>query len=189
MKRRSFLVGLGCLTSAAGVITGSGAFSATTVDRSVSARVVADHSAYLKLTQRGSGRRSYTDHTPSQVAFEFPGADDDDYGGTNPEGLGANSVYRFGRDAAGKTGGLFAIENQNSQSIRVYSSPRSGPSEPSVTIFDVETNNLLTAENKSSPLDSGEAIQCGLEIDTRGVTMQDEEFSVTVEIKAEVVEK
>lgn len=183
--RRKFLVGLCGGSIATALTVGSGAFSTVNADRAVSIEVASDANAYLRLTQRGAGRRSYIDGNGDTLGFDIPGPDEDEYGGTNPQGVGTDSVYRFGEDAASDEKGLFGVENQGTQPVEIYSTQSDTSGVPSVTIFDVETGERLTENSRSDPLSVGDKLLCGLEIDTHGVDVRDEEYEVTLTINAE----
>lgn len=188
MKRRRFITAVGGLTGASGLVVGSGAFNFANVERTVSISVVDDRNAFLRLTQRGSGERSEVDGHPDTIEFSIPGDDEDDYPSgnpTDPDGLGTDSVYRFDQDAAGDEVGLFGITNQGTQPVEVYSTQSTTNGVPSVTIFDVESGNLLTEGSSSAPLGVGEQLLCGLEIDTHGVSIRSESYDVQLSIIAE----
>lgn len=188
MKRRKYLLGLGS-TVGLGTIIGSGAFSSVSANRDVTVAVEEDYQAYLRLTQRGSGGRSYADGPASTVGFNIPGGDDDEYGGTDPDGVGRDSVYRFSEDAAGDESGLFGIENQGTATVRVYGSQADAADVPTVKIFNVESGDLLTQASQSEPLDSGESILCGLEIDTHGVDVREDVYDISLFINADEIEQ
>ncbi|WP_276270687.1 hypothetical protein [Haloarcula litorea] len=181
MKRRTYLVGLGATLGLSGVV-GSGAFDTVSANRDVAVAVAEDDQAYLRLTQRGSGRRSYFDG--NTIGFDIPGPDDDEYGGTDPEGLGRDSVYRFASDAASDEQGLFAIENQGTDPVEIFGSQDTTAGVPTVRIFNVSSGSLLTEMSRSDPLSVGNQIPCGLEIDTQGVDVRTEEYEVTLSINA-----
>jgi hypothetical protein len=184
MNRRSLLVGsAGVITSTVSVL-GSSAFTTVDADRTIEIDVADDNEGLLALSQRGSGRRSYEDGTPETLGFDLPSPDEDDYGGTDPDGLGTDSVYRFGEDAAHDESGLFGVKNQGTQPVKVFSTQETTAGVPSVTMYDVETGNLLTESSPSGPLGVGEQIVCGLEIDTHGVPVQEDEYDLTLTINA-----
>jgi len=180
MKRRNLLGLIGTLAGT--TVVGSGAFTSVSADRSVSVSLADDDQALLKLTERGSGRRSYVDG--STVGFDIPSPDEDEYGGTDPEGVGVDSVYRFGEDASHDEAGLFGVENQGTQPVKLYSTQPKGEDVPTITIYDVETGELLTESSPSSPLDVGETLLCGLKIDTHGTAIREEEYDLTITINA-----
>jgi hypothetical protein len=191
MKRRRFITALGGLTAASGLTVGSGAFNFANVERSVSISVVDDRNAFLKLTQRGSGERSEVDGHPDTIEFSIPGDDEGDYPGgnpTDPDGLGTDSVYRFNQDAAGDETGLFGITNQGAQPVEIHSRQETTQGVPEVTIFDVNSGNLLTEDSPSAPLGIGDQLVCGLEIDTHGVSVQTDAYEVSLQIIAEAPE-
>ena len=183
MKRRNLIAGLGGLAASSGLLVGTGAFTSVNATRSVSVSTAEDDSAYLKLTERGSGARSLIDG--DKLSFTIPGTFDDDYPsgvGTDPEGVGSDSVYRFSGDAAHNEDGLFGISNQGTQPVEIYSTQATTSGVPSVTIYDVGSGDLLTESSPSAPLGTGEQLLCGLEIDTHGVDTA--EYDVTLTINA-----
>lgn len=187
MKRRTLIAGLGSLTAGSGLAIGSGAFTSLSAKRTVSVQTAADYEALLTLEQRGSGGRSKMDGTPSELEFELPGDDEDEYPSgdpTDPKGLGTDSVYRFGSDAAASQSGLFAVENQGSQPVQIYSTQSETEQRPEVTMYNVETGDLLTKENPSSPTSTGDRILCGLEIDTQEVPVREAQYDLTLTISA-----
>lgn len=183
MNRRGFVVGVGAAVSGGSAVLGTGAFSTVEADRTVSLNVAEEYNAYLKLTERGTGGRSLKD---GSVTFSIPGTFEDDYTEANPSGVGPDSIYRFGSNAGGNERGLVAIENQGTQPVEVFSTHQASSGEPSVTLYNVDTGDLLTESNPSGVLSVGQRIVCGLEIDTHGVRITDglKEFSVTMTINA-----
>jgi hypothetical protein len=189
MKRRRFIAALGGMTGVSSVVVGSGAFNYTNVERTISVAVVEDYAAFLTLTQRGTGERSELDGNPTMLEFNIPGDDEGDYPSgstTDPDGLGTDSVYRFDDDAAHDESGLFGITNQGTDPVEVYSTQAATSGVPSVTIFDVDSGELLTENDPSDPLGVGETLVCGLEVDTHGVNIQTDNYDVSLSINAEV---
>ena len=183
MNRRKLLIGAaGALSSSFAV--GSGAFSTVSATRNVTVAVANDYEAYLKLTQRGSGKRSTLDGPASEVNFAIPGSDEAEYGGTDPDGVGPDSVYRFGEDAGSDQSGLFAVENSGTNPIRVFGSQDSASGVPTVDIFNVKTGDILTKASPSTTLTVGDQLICGLEIDTEGINPREEEYSLELTINA-----
>jgi len=104
---------------------GTGAFTSVSAERSVTIDTADDAYAFLRLNERGGGERSEIDG--GTLVFNIPGDDESGYPSenpTDPEGLGTDSVYRFGEDAAHDEAGLFAIRNQGTQPVNVYSTQR-----------------------------------------------------------------
>lgn len=183
MKRRHLIIGAGGLMGMS-TIVGSGALSAVSATRDVSVAVANDFEAYLTLTQRGSGKRSTLDGPAGEINFDIPSSDDSEYGGTDPDGVGTDSVYRFAEDAASDQSGLFAVENSGTDPVRVFGSQDSTSGVPTVKIFDVTTGNLLTKTSPSATLSVGDQLVCGLEIDTEGIDPREEEYSLDLTINA-----
>ncbi|MDB2241283.1 hypothetical protein [Halorubrum ezzemoulense] len=158
-------------------------------DRNVSIIVAEDAHAFLKLSERGGGGRSEIDG--GTLEFNIPGDDEDEYpneGPTDPEGLGTDSVYRFGGDAAHDEVGLFAVRNQGTQPVEVYSTQEVTEGVPSVTMYNVNTGDLLTESSPSPQLGVGSGpLVCGLEIDTHSVPIRDEVYDIDLIINAVAV--
>lgn len=182
---------LGGAAGIASLAVGTGAFNFANVERSVSVAVADDRNAFLKLTQRGSGERSEVDGNPDTLEFSIPGDDEGEYPSgnpTDPAGLGRDSVYRFDQDAGGDEKGLFGITNQGTQPVEVYSTQPDTSGVPSVTVFDVESDALLTESSPSASLDVGDQLLCGLQLDTHGVEVRNQEYDISVVINAKAVD-
>lgn len=80
--------------------------------------------------------------------------------------------------------GLFGITNQGTQPVEIYGTQSTTTGVPSVSIFDVSTGDLLTEANPSSPLGVGEQLLCGLKVDTHDVSVQTDEYEVSLVINA-----
>lgn len=190
MKRRRLITALAGAAGTSSLVVGSGAFNFANVERRVSIDIADDAYAFLRLNERGGGERSEIDG--GTLEFNIPGDDESEYPSgnpTDPEGLGTDSVYRFGEDAAHDEAGLFAVRNQGTQPVKVYSTQETTEGVPSVTMYDVDTGDLLTESSPSSELGVGSGpLVCGLEIDTHGVPIQDEEYDVDLIINAVATE-
>jgi len=191
MNRRTVIAGLGSLTASGGLAIGSGAFSSVRADRTVSIETARDSDALLRLVERGSGGRSQIDG--GQLEFDLPSleeSNEDDTNPQNPQGLGTDSIYRFGRDAGASQSGLFAVENQGTQPVRVWGSQakttdKNGNPIPEVGIYDISNGDVLTAQNRSDVLAPGDdPLVCGLRVDTFGVDVQDDDYDVEITINA-----
>lgn len=187
MKRRQFITAIGGITGLSSLMVSSGAFNFVNAERTVSLSVADDRQAFLKLTQQGSGGRSETDGHPDTLQFNIPGDEDGEYpdgNPTDPKGVGTDSIYRFSQDAGGDETGLFGISNQGSKPVEVFSTQPTTENIPSVTIFDVESGELLTEDNRSRKLGVGESLDCGLAIDTHGTSVRSSEYDVPLVINA-----
>ena len=190
MNRRNILATIGTIVGTGGFAVGSGAFTTVSAKRAVSVSVADDDSAFLALTQRASGERSKTDGVPETIELSIPGDDEGDYpkgNPTNPKGLGTDSVYQFGGDAAGDEPGLFAVENRGTQPVELYSTQPTTVGLPEVTMYNIKTGNLLTEKSPSSPITVGEKVLCGLSIDTHNVDARQEEYDLSLTINADAV--
>ena len=183
MNRRTLLATIGSLTATSAAAIGTGAFTSVSATRAISVDVAADDRALLRLREQGAGRRSFEDG--DELGFDFPSPDEDEYGGTDPDGLGPDSVYRFSSDASQDERGLFDITNQGTQPVNVYSTNDAAADEPSVTMYNIATGELLTEDDPYSSLKVGDSpLVCGLEIDTHGVPVQDGDYDIKLIINA-----
>lgn len=77
------------------------------------------------------------------------------------------------------------MQNRRTQPIKVYSTQETTEGVPSVTMYNVDTGDLLTESSPSSQLGVGSGpLVCGLEIDTHGVPIQDAAYNVDLIINA-----
>jgi hypothetical protein len=183
MKRRDVL-GLAGTTLAGALAVSTSAFNVGRVDRSITVAVEEDYDAYLQLEERGSGDRSELDD--GKLELNIPGDDEGDYTDQNPEGVGSDSTYWFGRDADGpQNEGLFEVTNNGTNPVAIFSTQAETTAVPSVTMFDVDGQTQLTEVSPSAPLGVGESLRCGIRIDTHGVEVQDDPYDVTLTINAE----
>lgn len=186
MKRRNFILGLGATATGAAGVVGSGAFSSVEADRKITVDVERDAEAFLTLVPNGGGNRS--DVSDDLLRFSLPSLEEKGVGGRgdepnpqNPQGLGADSVYRFGKDAAEDAEPpLFRAENRGTQPVRIFGTPEDAEDQPTVRIFDVETGDLLTEESPSEEIKVGHDIGLGLEVDTHGLETDFYETIVTI---------
>jgi len=186
MNRRRFLAGAGSVAGVGSLTLATGAFTSVNAERTVAVAVEEDNDAFLKLQEAGEGERSEMDGGTLELAV--PGDDEGQYpsgDSTNPEGIAPDSVYKFGADAGGQSGdGLFTVTNQGTQPVDVYGTDGSEADEPSVAIFDVETdeNEVLTESDPYEALGVGETLYCGIRLDTHGVGV--DEYDVPLLINA-----
>jgi hypothetical protein len=190
MKRRTFVLGLASTAAGSGALIGSGAFSSAEAERTVSVETADDDDAYLALTEGESATddRSYRDE--GQLSFSFTGLRERlggpaDTNPGNPEGVGEDTVYRFGSETDGNP--LFFARNRGTQTIELYSQQDDKAGLPHVQIFNVNTGNLLTEDGTTVTLESGESVPLGIQIDTTDVDVQEKPYSVSLTIVANAV--
>ena len=189
MNRRTFVLGLGTVAAGSAAAVGSGAFTSVEADRTISAEVAQDSDAFLELDALGaSGIEGGRSGAGDTVAFEFPSSDEqteDDPNPQNPQGLGADSVYRFASDVEGSDG-LLRITNSGTQPVDVFAEQETIEDVPEVDIFGVDPETeLLTPENPFENLGVGEELRVGFEIDTFGVDVQDDSYDIMLTIVAD----
>lgn len=173
MKRRRFLVGLGAVTASSLGVMGTGAFSSTSADREARVAVKRDDDAYLRLTASDTNF-AYTDGN-GLLTFEFNGDFRDYAGGTETgDGLGTDSVYEFA--------GLFNVENQGANDVRVFGRYEDSDGVNAVELFDSHDpdRSALTESSPSKVLTPGDKLKAGMRIDTHGIDFGDYHTSITI---------
>jgi len=103
MQRRKFLVGMGSLAAATAGAIGTGAFTSTAANRTVSVSVAGDKGAYLGLVPGGSPH-AYTQN--GQLELDFDGSQ------VSGNGLNTNAFTKFND--------LFEIRNKSGNTIAVW---------------------------------------------------------------------
>lgn len=191
MKRRTFVLALGTTATGAGSLIGSGAFSSAEAERTVSVETADDDDAYLALTtvENATDDRSYRDD--GQLRFSFPGLRERldgpaDTNSEDPEGLGEDTVYRFGSETDGDP--LFRAENQGTEPVEIYSIQEDTTDIAHVQIFKINSKDLLTEGNRSDPITPGEGLNLGIQIDTSGVEVRDDAYSITLTVVAQMAD-
>lgn len=178
MKRRT-LLGLTTSTIAGSFAIGSGAFTSVNAERTVTVEVAGDDEAFLVIDAGAvdtAGRSSLVSldpdiNTPHEASFQIPGTADDQIGGTDPEGIGQDSVYKFASMAV--------IRNQGTQPINVYSE-HNGKLE-NISIFDVDgPETPLTSSDDSVSLDTGEEFTMGLRIESGNQNTGEYDETITI---------
>ena len=113
-NRRKFLAGLGALASGSAAAVGTGAFTSVTADRSITAEVAGDASAYLALEPVSSTENSeYVQIEDNKVSFDFSSSNPntDSSSGTGDLGDG------FNKDATTVINNLLKVTNQGTQDV------------------------------------------------------------------------
>lgn len=105
MQRRKYLATLGSLAAGGAAVTGTGAFTTVSADRTATARVADDSDALLRLDALGSNANSaYAEEGNAQIAIDLS---------TN-RGAGVN------QGATTTVFDIFTVQNQGTQSVIVY---------------------------------------------------------------------
>jgi hypothetical protein len=110
MKRRQVLAALGAASSGGALLTGTGAFTSVSADRSLSVSVADDADAFLRLAPcPGSANGDYVDDSNGLLAIDLSG----DNGNDPPAGSGVNA------GALSVFDNVFEIANQGTQNVCV----------------------------------------------------------------------
>lgn len=178
MKRRQLIV-LAAGAIGSSLTMGTGAFSSSRAERSITAKVVDDDEAYLQIDTQSvgiAGRSSQVNlGDDGRVAtFRIPGPEEGLVEGTDPSGVGTESEYWFENMAV--------IQNQGNQPISVYSEYE-GKIE-NISIFaGGRHNSLLTSPQSGQELNVGESFNMGIYIKTGEGTPT--EYSESIGISAQ----
>jgi len=179
MKRRAFVFGLGTTAAASATVLGSGAFTSVSADRSITVEVADDDTALLVIDAEAegvAGRSSLVNlgSGNKQAVFRIPGPEEDQIAGTDPEGIGKDSKYRFSN--------LAVLRNQGTQPVTVYSE-YDGTLEQ-ISIFDSgDPDTLLTSQSNGVTLGTGQSFNMGLYLESgdQGLGEYDETLTVVAE--------
>lgn len=174
MQRRKLLIGLGAVTAGGIAALGTGALSSTEVDRNLTAQVVGDGSAYLKLISESD----YSEISNGGQLFlhfddETEGAGDDGTG----EGLNQDSVNRFDD--------VFRIAAQtgDNPTLEVWLSD----SHPRLRFYWEDGSYATSSNTRTIASDGTEELQVGVEIDledyeqTGDIFTSDDDFTIHAE--------
>jgi hypothetical protein len=188
MRRRTLLAGLGSLVASGSLAVGTGAFSTTRAERTVSVGVADDASAVLELKQRGSGGRSVETGSPEEITLSFPGAFASD-----DLGLGTDSVYEFdtdsGRDIFGNTNeseqepGLLSIANRGTQPVSVFARDVT-ESAVDIELYNVADPDRVALREDPVTLTAGGSVNVGFRISTHGAASGNFDEELTVVARA-----
>ncbi|MFC4542688.1 hypothetical protein ACFO5R_12225 [Halosolutus amylolyticus] len=109
MKRRRFVIGTGVFAASTSIVLGSGAFTTTTADRSVSISVAdEDPNAFLAITAESEIAEVGEDGTIEITIDEQLGTNDG-------KGVGVDSSYTFWN--------VFSVQNYGTNPVNVYGEP------------------------------------------------------------------
>lgn len=175
MNRRQFVAGIGSLSIGTAGVVGSGAFSSTEAERSMTVAIEDDYSAYLRFTALDKNFAYAMGRDFIEFRFDEEFRDEtntDDQG----DGLGSDSVYEFTE--------LFAVGNQGTQPVEVF-----GIYEDDV-LDDVQlmeyaphpSDEPLTESCRSSRVQPGNSVKLSMLVDTESVEVG--EHSTTIRIAA-----
>jgi hypothetical protein len=179
MKRRQFVVGLGAI-AAGGAAIGTGAFTSTEADRSVSVSVADEDQAYLALSPTQADNATFATQdsgTNNQIAIDI-----NDAAGTekNGEGVGLHSVYEFDN--------VFQVENQGTQEVEVTISELSDSDfDPDATGLTVQfypgTDAGSPLHDTPVTLGTGKSRSIGIKVETADPDI--DHFSADATVSAE----
>jgi hypothetical protein len=156
MQRRKFIASIGSVAAGAAAVTGTGAFTSTTAERSVEVSVAADSDSFLALNPAGGANGAYAEQTGDESTLEF----NFDEQASNEGGQGLNP------DATTVIAKIFTIANQGTQpvGINVSAAFDSSLGDGSFTIFDDEDPDGNDLSSGYTDLETGSSLSVGVEI-------------------------
>jgi hypothetical protein len=167
MKRRQVLAALGAASSGGALLTGTGAFTSVSADRTVSVAVASDTDALLRLAPcKGSKNGDYvTGASNGALSVDLSESNE------NVLGDGANA------DATTVIDDIFEICNQGTQPVGVWleTNPvQNGNGNDAVSFYrDSDQSAPVTTQSNALCLDTGECICVGLVARTHGIDPDD----------------
>ena len=175
MQRRTFVIGLGALSTGTAAAVGTGAFTSVTADRDVEVAVAEDADAFLSLSPSDGANGAFAEQTGDEETIEFD--IDEDAEGVDGSGLNPNATTVIAE--------IFDIENQGTQEVGVQVTADLGDlGDGEFTIFAGEDTDDDLSDGWES-LDTGEVLSVGVEIVTGDPA--DLDGTVTIEADADEV--
>jgi len=174
MNRRQFITTAGAATAGTTLAVGSGAFSQSQVQRSVTVQVADDAEAYLALLSQSGIAQGQ----PERLDFDIS---DTTLPRAKGQGVGTGSVYSFV-----KGDGVFSAQNRGTNDVVLYGESLDDGTGIDVRLVQAEDEGMpvLTEDSPSEICTPGDVLFLGLEIDTRGAETVDK-FETGVRIVAE----
>jgi len=116
MQRRKFIAGVGSLAAGAAAVTGTGAFTSVSANRTAQINIAGDSSALLALDDSGSANADYVEYSSNDEAYINIESDNGELS-QNPSGINT--------DASTAINDIFQVRNQGTQNVFVYVDPYS----------------------------------------------------------------
>lgn len=184
-SRRNVLIGIAGSAATGGLAFSTGAFSQVAADRTATVNVVGDEAAYLALIPGESPHAEADSDTNQKLEVDVGPADNNEsYAG---KGVNDEGITRF-KD-------LFDVVNQGTQEVEVSITPykKDGNSndveitDGSVAFYDQDNVNGTLGEAKNvdgTSVTTGNTLDVGLEVDTRGDNSVSDLAQIDVEATA-----
>jgi hypothetical protein len=160
MGLRTRLVALFAVFVAVGLLTGTGAFSSVSAERTVSVNVAGDASALLALEPHQSsanGAGGYASTTSNgEIEINF-------------DGVSASGVNLNARTVLDR---VFNVTNQGTQSVDLWIA-ETGANTTAVTFYEGTVGGgtaIPTSQSSTVTLSPGESIEVSIEVDTQGTS-------------------
>ena len=172
MNRRTLLKALGAVGAGGAAVTGTGAFTNVTADRTATVSVEGDANAYLSLSGTSNENDEYLTTNSGELGIDLDSGNAVPGGGT---GVNANAITVIEN--------LFEVRNQGTQEITVEATP--------LTFLEKESGDTIVAlvvPNSSFPgvtLGEGNAETYSLIVDVFPVGDSDLAIDDTITITAE----
>ncbi|MFB6148561.1 MAG: DUF1102 domain-containing protein [Halobacteriales archaeon] len=148
MRPKGKLFALLAVFAAIGVITGTGAFTTVSAERTATVSVAGDSSALLQLQASSGPNGGYATETAGQLEIDLSGVN---------------------IDARTTADNVFNITNQGTQNVTVYINASSGDHTETVTFYagPVADDNPIDSEATAYELGVGDSVSISMGIDTR----------------------
>jgi|APHM01.1.fsa_nt_gi Protein of unknown function (DUF1102). len=175
MNRRQLIALMGAIGGGGAVATGTGAFSSTSADRSVSVNVAGDTSAYLRLASSNPELTQFVNRNSPNSEFDIALDGDSGNGGS---GINTRATTTFDN--------LFEIQNQGTQEVEVNVDPLAFSTEtgsaPALTL-QVPSSDFPTftlGPGDTEPITIIAAVDDGFNIDLNNEEI-DRDIAITAE--------
>lgn len=172
MGLRTRLSALLLVFVALGLLTGTGAFSSVTAERTVSVNVAGDDAALLKLAPHSgpNGVGGYAELNGGELAINFDNVDAD--------GVNQNATTTLSN--------VFNVTNQGTQSVSVYIT-KTGANAGLVTFETAGGTRIDGGSNNATSVPVGETVEVTIVIDTTGQNLASGDTlldSITIQAEA-----
>ena len=166
-NRRSVLIGLGGLVAGGGALLGTGAFTTVEAERTVNVETAGDADAFLGLEPAREDEEFVSGGDDGTIEINLNGSDTDD----EAEGLNQNARTTFRNLVTVSNNGT---EEVTSLTLEFTATPEDVTADDTFS-FPVDDDgsqetvsngeDILTGEDISDSLDSGSAVNFGIEVD------------------------
>jgi hypothetical protein len=171
MLPKGKLAGLIAIFAAIGLITATGAFTTVTAERTATVTTAGDASALLALNPTNANYADIPDSGPNagQLVISVDGT----FNNQGATGVNLNALTEIDN--------VFSITNQGTQPVEVWIAVNATSGNEDVVTFHggSDTSASPLDENNKVSLGTGSSVNVSMSIDTRGVSLSDDEDIIT----------